>query len=186
MTFQIGDWVVYKENWPKYRANQIGVVREVIVSPRFPQEDWYIQVEYIDPKLAHSGIEQMNAFRLHLGEGDISPWDTECILGVPYGDEYNRAVAFYWERRLDELCQNWKNDPGWDLERTPGFEWAHERLVEFRCEVEADWEAERQSELAALAHRLGAPGNLKLATQVQRLEDEIDRLRSEVRRLQQL
>lgn len=124
-----------------------------------------------------------SALRLHLGDGDISPWDTEIILGVPYGDEYNLSVDFYWSRRVDDLFDQWKADPCWDVETTEGFEWAHDRLLSLRLEYQAKVDAVYESMLKEKATQLGIPENLPLAEYILRLEHRISRLQDRLESL---
>ncbi len=133
MTFKVGDWVVYQENWPRYKEGKAGIVVEAEEFYGVP----YIRVEFVNRNYA-GGFENPSHYRPHLGEGDVSPYDTEQILGVPYGDGYNHAVRNYWESAIERICHQWEADPQWELEDTPGFEWARGQLLEFRREVEAE------------------------------------------------
>lgn len=176
MPFKIGDWVVRTENWPYDKFGKVGIVRE---TRSYNGRQCYLRVEFPDGTL-NPMLDHPEDYRHHLGEGDVSPWDTESILNVPYGDDYNLSVAFYWERRIDELCQNWKNDPCWELEDTADFQWARERLAVFANETKTKWANERNREIAAVASRLHIEGNQALAEYIYHLEAKLIGLQNQI------
>lgn len=138
MEFKVGDWVVREHYWPHDMRNAVGVIRDLQ-----EQDGWaYINVHYVNR--GGWGFDDAAHFRLHLGEGDLSPYDTETILGIGYQqpDKYNYRVRDYWQGKIMQLCHQWEYHPFWELENTPGFEWAREQLLEFRREVEVEYAAE--------------------------------------------
>lgn len=62
---------------------------------------------------------------------------------------------------IEDLKRNWKNDPIWDLEKTPGFENYHDELLAFRKAQEAKWQAALQAkrDIADGLDRVAEKGN---------------------------
>lgn len=79
------------------------------------------------------------------------------------------------QQELNELKNQWRADPYWDIEGTEGFEAHQDELVAYRGEWEAKWNAERLAHLEKRAEALGCPGNVTLAQYVETLEYRLDR-----------
>lgn len=47
--------------------------------------------------------------------------------------------------KIEKLKEGWKKDPCWDIECTEGFEEHEEELLNYRKEVEAEWNAKYQA-----------------------------------------
>lgn len=77
---------------------------------------------------------------------------------------------------LQRLKSNWRSDPCWDIETTEGFEAHYDDLLQYRLEVEAEWDALRDFHWQEVANQLGIPGNVALAQYIKGLERRIDEL----------
>lgn len=75
---------------------------------------------------------------------------------------------------VNQLKEQWKNDPCWDLYTTEGFEDYAEELKAFQEQCEREWEekrAQREKELDEEADRLGVRGLFRLISSHQVLLD---------------
>ncbi|MBS0437080.1 MAG: hypothetical protein JSR75_19710 [Proteobacteria bacterium] len=84
---------------------------------------------------------------------------------------------------IENLKQQWRYDPTWDIETTEGFELHREKLLAYRQECEEQWAKRRaemsrqlQVELAARAEELGIAGNVRLVRYIESLERRINAL----------
>jgi len=84
---------------------------------------------------------------------------------------------------IENLKQQWRYDPTWDIETTEGFELHRDELLAYRgqCEQEranrrAVMNRENQAELAARAEDLGISGNVQLVRYIESLERRINGL----------
>lgn len=55
---------------------------------------------------------------------------------------------------VENLKQNWCEDPCWDIEDTEGFEAYRDELIAFRDEMTAKWDAEREARNAKERQRV--------------------------------
>jgi len=88
-------------------------------------------------------------------EGDPSPYDTEYILGVPYGDGYNAAVQARKQYEIDYIFAGWMRDPCYDFEWHPEFAWCLPQLIKLREAYLADIEAQEQAKFEKWANSKG-------------------------------
>ena len=73
------------------------------------------------------------------------------------------------QEEINELKQNWKNDPCWDIETTEGFEEHGEELLNFSIQTEAKWKAKAEEGFAK-----------SFNGQVLQIKKELDELDDEV------
>lgn len=81
------------------------------------------------------------------------------------------AIARKTPEEIEALKKSWVNDPCWDIEDSEGFEAHKEELLAFRKEEEARWQARRHENLLAIAHRIGHPGDIKVAEQYESFKE---------------
>lgn len=65
------------------------------------------------------------------------------------------------EQKLNDLKENWLEDPVWDIEETEGFEDYKEELLQFRLQQEKIWEEQaekRERKIDEKARELGIEG----------------------------
>lgn len=102
-------------------------------------------------------------------------------------DRKSQAVDVSAERvekpTLGELQMQWCDDPCWDLEETEGFEEYRAELKAFADARKAEWAAQRNEKLTALAEKMGCPGNMQAAEYALGLERVIERLEDDLRRI---
>lgn len=58
-------------------------------------------------------------------------------------------------QEVEELKNNWRNDPCWDIEQTEGFEEYHDELKAYRLDMVAKWKAQEYNRLFERARDLG-------------------------------
>ncbi len=85
---------------------------------------------------------------------------------------------------IRDLASDWRRDPCWDLECTPGFEAHREELLAVRLAYERECEESWQRKLLDKAEQLGAPGNVALAKYVLALEYRLDEFAKRLDRLE--
>ena len=56
---------------------------------------------------------------------------------------------------IQQLKRDWRHDPSWDIESSPGFEAHRDQLREYRLDMEREWEA---SAAAARRDRMAKAG----------------------------
>lgn len=83
-------------------------------------------------------------------------------------------------KEIDDLKNDWLLDPCFDLWDTEGFEDHLDELRAFQEKQELIWHNREQERLFRLADKYGCAGNTVLARTIERLFDEIERLRSEI------
>jgi hypothetical protein len=84
--------------------------------------------------------------------------------------------------QIEELKQNWISDPCWDIEETEGFEDEKRELKLFRMETEALWKERETKRQLERCERLGIYDNIKLLVFLESMENEIVKLREELRK----
>lgn len=84
---------------------------------------------------------------------------------------------------VQNLKEQWKSDPIWDLEHTEGFENHFNELKSYREEWEGIWKSKRNDELIERSKKMGIPNNLDLVKYLEGMEFKIERLEDEVARL---
>ena len=87
-------------------------------------------------------------------------------------------------KKVEELKNNWMNDPCWDIYETEGFEEYRDELFEFQKRVEKENEEIRLKELNDKADSLGISGNIKLAQYILNLEWKISSLSDKIQSIQ--
>jgi hypothetical protein len=82
------------------------------------------------------------------------------------------------EREIQELKESWLQDPCWGIELTEGFEDHCEELLQYRKEMEKQWEKNYESDLEKFASTIGLPAeiDLKFANYLSLIEARIRRL----------
>lgn len=78
-------------------------------------------------------------------------------------------------QEIQELKQQWRNDPCWDLAETSGFEDHANELHAYQTRWEGIWEEQRQQRIEEYAKRIGTR-NLDIAAYIQQLEARIEQL----------
>jgi hypothetical protein len=58
-------------------------------------------------------------------------------------------------QEVEELKNNWRNDPCWDIEQTDGFEEYRDELKTYRLDMVAKWRAQEYNRLFERARDLG-------------------------------
>ena len=87
-------------------------------------------------------------------------------------------------KKVEELKENWKKDPCWDIYDTEGFEEYKDELIEFQKQYELEEEKIYQKKLSEKADSLGINGNLQLAQYISNLEIQIAGLRNQINSIQ--
>ena len=82
-------------------------------------------------------------------------------------------------REIEDLKFQWICDPVWDIETTEGFEDHKEELFKYRMQCESKWKEEWKENMEKKAHKMGVPGNIKLAEYIENLEMKIERLQEQ-------
>jgi hypothetical protein len=77
---------------------------------------------------------------------------------------------------IEALKNNWRRDPVWDIETTPGFEEHKAQLHEYRLEHERLTEEQDAANLRQYANAIGLSTNLQLAKFIWRLAERVDEL----------
>jgi len=77
---------------------------------------------------------------------------------------------------LQELKEQWRSDPIWDIEETEGYEDHYDELKTYRLQWEKIWETEREKNLIEKAKKMGIPDNLDLVRYIEFLEYRISDL----------
>lgn len=72
--------------------------------------------------------------------------------------------------QVEALKRDWRWDPCYEIEETPGFEEHEEELRAYHEEFVRQNRARRDEELRKKALRMGCPGNVELAAYVEELE----------------
>ena len=86
------------------------------------------------------------------------------------------------KEEIQQLKDNWRADPCWDIEDTEGFEAHFDELVAYRAEWEEKWEAQAMAELRTFANVVGLSDNLKLAEHLRYLSERILKLETTLER----
>lgn len=84
--------------------------------------------------------------------------------------QYRKAPEDVSEMTIEDLKQNWRNDPCWDIERTEGFEEYAGELLEYRLQYEYERIKVDDIQLAAMFVELA-----KARENVADLEKKIER-----------
>lgn len=82
-------------------------------------------------------------------------------------------------REIEKLKVDWVFDPCWDIEDTEGFEEHREELLQFRKEMEIEWEKQRkmrENKIDEEAEKLGVKGLYRKILQLQEELHRIERL----------
>jgi len=86
---------------------------------------------------------------------------------------------------LQQLKDQWKADPIWNLPETEGFEEHREELEAYQEAYHKLWESGELERLEERAAKMGIPGNVDLAKYIDGLEFVIETLQNKVERLEQ-
>lgn len=78
--------------------------------------------------------------------------------------------------QVEALKRDWKRDPCYEIEETPGFEEHREELRAYNEEFVRQNLKRRDEMLREKALRMGCPGNVELAAYVEGLELALDSL----------
>ena len=84
---------------------------------------------------------------------------------------------------IQQLKNEWRNDPIWDIEDTEGFEDHYDELLSYRRKVQKKWKDQQKRELVLKAEKLGVPGNTELAKYIDYMEWRIKQLEETVREI---
>ena len=76
------------------------------------------------------------------------------------------------QEEIQELKQDWFNDPCWDIEDTEGFEDHREQLKEYRLQCENKWRDGYKNRIHARADQLKC--SFELVEYIERLEYKLD------------
>jgi hypothetical protein len=92
------------------------------------------------------------------------------------------------QKEIENLKNDWCNDPCWDIEDTEGFEAHHEELKKYGDEMRMHWKRERElkyeAELKTKAMQLGCENNLALVGYIIRLEKRLSEIEDMIYELQ--
>lgn len=89
-------------------------------------------------------------------------------------------------KEVEDLKNQWRADPHWDIEDTEGFDAHRDELSAYRARCEAEWSRRNDERLDKKAKELGCPGNRSLAAYVLDLENDLARLSRRVEILEDL
>jgi hypothetical protein len=78
---------------------------------------------------------------------------------------------------IDDLKAQWKADPCWDIEDTPGFEEHKPELLKYRLEIDAAWVNSEKVRLNDKADELHC--SVDLVIYLETLEDKIKKLQED-------
>jgi hypothetical protein len=87
-------------------------------------------------------------------------------------------------KKVEELKENWKKDPCWNIYDTEGFEEFRDELIDFQKQHELEEERIYQKKLSDKADSLGISGNVQLAKYILGLEIQIAGLRNQINSIQ--
>lgn len=87
------------------------------------------------------------------------------------------------KQEIEKLKSDWKYDPCWDIENTEGFEDHKEELLKYRIEQEQIWESISKERKDKRCNELGIPGNYKLLSYLEKLEDQIEFLQVQIEKI---
>lgn len=82
--------------------------------------------------------------------------------------------------QVEELKENWKKDPCYDIYDSEGFEEYKNELIEFQKQHELEEEKIYQKKLRDKADSLGISGNLQLAQYIFNLEIQLAGFRNQI------
>jgi hypothetical protein len=110
------------------------------------------------------------------------------VLDVALQAEFPPSPGFAPRTReeINDLKQNWKDDPYWDIEFSDGFEAHSAELRAFRLAVEAKWRTMGEMTASTLAATIGVSDNPALAKHLQNLHSRIYVLEEKVAHLIQI
>lgn len=83
-------------------------------------------------------------------------------------------------KEIENLKQNWKSDPCWDIEETEGFEDHKKELLEYRLMVEGNNEKTEKGRVHALCEKYNC--NIELLKVIESLQYRITELENEKNR----
>tara|TARA_B100000953_G_scaffold290249_1_gene275093 strand:+ start:12297 stop:12587 length:291 start_codon:yes stop_codon:yes gene_type:complete len=86
-------------------------------------------------------------------------------------------------KKIEELKEQWKSDPIWDIEDTEGFEAYYDELRSFRLQYESELEKKDNERLLEKSKQLGIEGNIALTKHIESLENRISHLIEDVNEL---
>jgi hypothetical protein len=91
-------------------------------------------------------------------------------------NELNYSVRSEWE--ILDLKEDWKNDPSWDIENTPGFEVWHKDLAAWRRNYEDGLRFHETLRIGKKTAELGI--NAALLKYIEQLEFRISQLEKQI------
>jgi hypothetical protein len=87
-----------------------------------------------------------------------------------------KTSSFFQRIRVDDLKQNWRRDPCYDLWDVEGFEEFKDELRAYQESQEKRWAEAAAQELQEYANKIGIPDNTVLAAHIRHLERTIEAL----------
>lgn len=91
--------------------------------------------------------------------------------------------------QVQQLKEQWLEDPCWDIEETPGFEEYRDELLTFSQDQRDKWKIQEVASIYFKAREIGADqlgsfdDNIRLVQYLSTLEDAIEKLNWQVERL---
>jgi len=85
-------------------------------------------------------------------------------------------MATRTKAEIDELKEQWSDDPCWDIYETEGFEEHAEELLAYQEMAEMAWQVAEEERLEKRALEIGIAGNISLVKHIEHLERRIDDL----------
>lgn len=86
---------------------------------------------------------------------------------------------------IQNLKNQWLNDPNWEIEATPGFEAYYDELLAWSHQQKRKWMERARLDLENFAKTWGIPDHIELAKwmrfqaeRIAHLEEEIDKLKN--------